>query len=167
MELIPRGELQIVSLTKRHELTSFNCISDELNEFLKDDALKDQDDMISRTYLCSWKNTLIGFFSIVADTIEVRLINEADRITGYPYRKYPGIKIARLAVDKNFERRGIGTFLILAAMGAAISVSEKIGCRYLTVDSKTDSIGFYEKLHFKIVENTRQQEPIKMYTQYL
>ncbi len=163
IEQIPREELRIVLLTKRHEFTSFNSKNDDLNEFLKNDALRDQESMVSKTYLCCWKKSIVGYFSIVADTIDVQAINENDGIKGYPYHKYPSIKIARLAVDRKFERKGIGRFLVLAAMGLAMSVSEIIGCRYITVDSKPDSISFYEKLGFRIVEKYRRSEFPKMY----
>lgn len=163
MEKIPHKDLHIVSLTNRHNLNSFNCKSDDLNDFLKTDALKDQEVMVSKTYLCYWKEKIVGFFSILADTIEVKAIDDNDSVKGYPYPKYPGIKIARLAVDREFERRDVGTFLFLAAIGAAMSVSDIIGCRYLTVDSKTDSIDFYKKVHFKIVEKYKKTETQKMY----
>lgn len=163
MEKIPHKDLHIVSLTKRHELNSFNCKSDDLNDFLKTDSLKDQEVMVTKTYLCYWKEKIVGFFSILADTIEVVAIDNSDSVKDYPYSKYPAIKIARLAVDREFERRDIGTFLILAAIGAAMSVSDIIGCRYLTVDSKTNSIDFYKKLHFKIVEKYKKTDTQKMY----
>ncbi len=70
---------------------------------------------------------------------------------------------ARLAVDGEFERKGIGRFLLLAAMGIAIEVSSKIGCRYITVDSKSESTGFYEKHGFKMVEKYRHSDFPKMY----
>lgn len=143
MEKIPYKDLHIVSLTNRHELKFFNCKSDDLNDFLKIDALKDQEVMVTKTYLCYWKEKIVGFFSILADTIEVKAIDDYDKVKGFPYPKYPSIKIARLAVDIEYERRYIGSFLFLAAIGAAMSVSDIIGCRYLTVDSKTDSIDFY------------------------
>lgn len=163
IERIPRDELRIVLLTKRHELTSFNSKNDDLNEFLKNDALKDQEEMINKTYLSFWKNSFVGYFSILADTIEVHAIDENDGIQGYPYHKYPSIKIARLAVDRKFERKGVGGFLVLAAIGLAMSVSEIIGCRYVTVDSKPESINFYEKVGFKIVEKYKCNEFPKMY----
>ncbi len=163
IEQIPHDELQILPLTKRHELASFVSTNDDLNDFLKTDSLEDQENLISRTYLCCWKKSIIGYFSVVADTIEVQAIDEHDGIEGYPYRKYPSIKIARLAVDRKFERKGIGRFLVLAAIGLAMSVTEIIGCRYLTVDSKHESLSFYEKLGFKIVERYRQSEFSKMY----
>ena len=62
-----------------------------------------------------------------------------------PYREYPAIKIARLAVDKKYERRGVGRFLLLGAIGKTLKISDDVGCRFITVDSKQDSIRFYEK----------------------
>jgi len=44
-----------------------------------------------------------------------------------------------------------------------MSVSEIIGCRYVTVDSKPESIKFYEKVGFKIVEKYKSNEFPKMY----
>jgi GNAT superfamily N-acetyltransferase len=117
--------------------------------------------MISRTSLCFWKDELAGFFTLIADTIEAKAV--IDGIEHYEYRKYPGVKIARLAVDSRFERRGIGTYLLLAAIGKTLSVCESIGCRYILVDSKKNSIGFYQKNEFKLVEKYKNREFIPMY----
>jgi len=86
----------IVPLTKMYDVTSFTSTNAELNDFLINDALDDQDEMISRTYLCCLNESITGFFAIVADTIEVQAIDEAGGVDGYPYHKYPSIKIARL-----------------------------------------------------------------------
>jgi len=101
--------------------------------------------------------------TLVTDTLEVRVIDEDDGIKGYPYHKYPCVRIARLAVDKIFERKGIGRFLMLAAIGMALDVSGMIGCRYITVDSKPESIGFYEKHGFKLIEKYKDSDFPKMY----
>lgn len=66
-----KDEPSIVPLTIRHDFTSFQSSDEDLNDFLKNDAKCDQDEMISRTYLCCLKNRIIGFFIIVADTIDV------------------------------------------------------------------------------------------------
>ncbi len=163
MEKIPDAEIRIIPLTKRYDLTSFNSSNVELNDFLKNDALKDQENMVSRTYLCCWKKNIVGYITLVADTIEVEAIDRSDKIDGYLYRKYPSIKIARLAVNNDFEKRGVGRFMLLAAIGKAVSVSNEIGCRYITVDSKPESTGFYEKHGFKIVEKYRYNDFLKMY----
>ncbi|WP_048127910.1 GNAT family N-acetyltransferase [Methanosarcina sp. WH1] len=159
--IVPDSELHTTTLNKNHNLSSFSCLSQELNDFLKNDALNDQKNMISRTSLCFWKDELVGFFTLIADTIEAKAV--IDGIEHYEYRKYPGVKIARLAVDTRFKRRGIGTYLLLAAIGKTLSVCENIGCRYILVDSKKNSIGFYQKNEFKLVEKYKNREFIPMY----
>jgi GNAT superfamily N-acetyltransferase len=159
--IIPDSELRTIPLNKTHNLSSFSCLSQELNDFLKNDALIDQNNMISRTRLCFWNNELVGFFTLIADTIEAKAV--IDGLEHYEYRKYPGVKIARLAVDSRFERKGIGTYLLLAAIGKTLSVCESIGCRYILVDSKKGSIGFYQKNEFKLVEKSKDHEFVPMY----
>jgi hypothetical protein len=107
MEQIPSEELIINPLTKRINTFSFNSHSQELNEFLKKDAMRDQENRISRTYLCCWKKNIAGFVTLLTDTLEVHAVKDLDGIDGYFYQKYPAIKIARLAVDIMFERKGV------------------------------------------------------------
>ena len=54
----------IVPLTKRYDVTSFTSTNAELNDFLINDALDDQDEMISRTYLCCLWKSITGFFNL-------------------------------------------------------------------------------------------------------
>lgn len=70
----------------------------------------------------------------------------------YPYPRYPSIKIARLAVEEKFEGCGIGRFLLFWATGKVYQLSNEVGCRYITLDSKQESLGFYEKFGFKVIE---------------
>lgn len=157
------GEPEIVLLSEEHELASFQSTNADLNDFLKNDSRKDQKNLITKTYLCFSNGTIIGFFSMLADTIEVQAIDEGDRVADYPYRKYPSIKIARLAIDKRFERNGFGRFSVFAAIGLALSASDIIGCRYLMVDSKPESVNFYKKLGFKIIEKYKSNDFPRMY----
>jgi GNAT superfamily N-acetyltransferase len=131
-------------LSEEDDLASFCSTSDELNDFLKSDALKAQNNLISRTYLCSWGGALAGFVTLTTDTI-------------------PAIKIARLAVDKRYKRRGIGQNLLLWAVGKAYEISKQIGCRYITVDAKRESIDFYLKYEFKIVKKHEERDFPPMY----
>ena len=137
-------ELQIVPYTKRHDVSGFESTSPELDEFLKEDALKNQEELISKTYLCCHFNQLVGYVAFTTDIIRKKDVREEEQIEA-PYKEYPAIKIARLAVDKKYERRGVGRFLLLAAVGKALKISDEVGCRFITVDSKQDSIEFYEK----------------------
>jgi len=163
MEKKPDKALHILLLNAKHDTSSFNSDNIDLNDFLKNNALKDQQDRVSRTYLCLSGKTAVGYITLATDTLEVHVVEGNDGIKDYLYRKYPSIRIARLAVDKNVKKRGIGRFILLAAIGIAIDVSNKVGCRYITVDSKPESIGFYQKNNFKLIKQYMHNDFPKMY----
>lgn len=145
-------ELKIVPYTKRHNVSRFESKTPDLNAFLKEDAFENQEELISKTYLCCHSNQLVGYITLTTDIIRKEEVREEERIR-VPYKEYPAIKIARLAVDKKYERRGVGRFLLLIAVGKALDIAKEVGCRFITVDSKHNSIGFYEKGgSFKLVK---------------
>ena len=154
---IPDSELIIKHLNEKFKLSSFNCKNSDLNDFLKDDSLIDQNNLISKTSLCFWKEELVGYFTLTTATIKVEnVINTDDYKNKYKY--FPAMKIARLAVDSRFERRGVGKHLLFAAIGKVWSIRDSIATRYIIVDSKTESISFYEKNGFKRFVNIKKKE---------
>ena len=161
--IIPNSELTIFPLNESNDFSSFSCASPELSDFLKEDAFNDQEDLISKTSLCSWNGELAGYITLATDTIGTKEIYVSDGLKRYKYSKYPGIKIARLAVDSRFERRGVGTYLLFAGIGKALSICDSVGCRYILVDSKKESIGFYEKYGFKLAEKNKKKDFSPMY----
>ncbi len=161
--IIPPLELCIIPLEESHILSLFSSSNEDLNDFLCNDARKSQEDLISRTYLCLWHSRLAGFFTLVTDTIEVKLVEQEDGIDDYSYQKYPAIKIARMAVDEKLSGVGIGRYLLLAAVGKVHHLSQEVGCRYITVDSKRDAVGFYEKNGFKILKKYENRNFPPMY----
>ena len=66
------------------------------------------------------------------------------------YRTYPAIKVGRLAVDKKYAKSGVGSYLVKTMREYAFSISEQIGCRYVTVDAYPYACEFYKKLGFKV-----------------
>jgi len=97
---------------------------------------------------------------IVADPDEVNLTKDP----AYRYRHYPAVKIARLAVDKNVRKNGLGKVLIELALGIAKDrISTAAGCRFLVVDSKQDAVEFYQKRGFTLLgtqTNLMRSDPI-------
>ena len=163
MRTIPQESLRVIPLIKDAVLSSFHSNNNELNDFLINDALASQNFLISRTYLCYHDETLVGFLTLVTDTIEVKLVEALDGVDGYQYSKYPCIKIARIAVDRDYAGKGIGRFLLLWAVGTVYRVSRVVGCRYITVDAKRESVQFYEKNGFKIIKRYAERSFPPMY----
>jgi GNAT superfamily N-acetyltransferase len=163
MAIIAEEDLSILPLTANSRIEAFRSINEDLNDFLRNEALKSQENLLTRTFLCFCRGSLAGFLTLVTDTIEVKLVDEDDGVDSYPYQKYPAIKIARLAVDKRYERQGIGRFLLLAAVGKVYQISKDIGCRYITIDSKRESMGFYERFGFKPIKKYLNRSYPPMY----
>jgi len=82
----------------------------------------------------------------------------------YSHDHYPAMKIGRLAVDRRYRGTGLGRRLL--ELGLAISrnsVASAAGCRFVVLNSKNQSIEFYQKNGFKLVEtesNLARSEPL-------
>ena len=48
-------------------------------------------------------------------------------------------------------------------LAQVVSICDNIGCRYLLVDSKLESAGFYEKFEFKVAEKKKKTDFVPMY----
>ena len=63
-------------LTVNHDLNDFSCGNDDLDEFLKKDALPQQEKNLNVTYLAMRRKEILGFISISADNIRCRDISK-------------------------------------------------------------------------------------------
>jgi GNAT superfamily N-acetyltransferase len=73
------------------------------------------------------------------------------------FSSYPAIKIGRLAIDLNFQSRGLGTS-IMDFIKAMILNDNRYGCRYITVDAYRQSLKYYEKNDFHCLTSTDANE---------
>lgn len=165
MNKIEYQDLSFPFLTDMIPLDSFSCSDSDLEEFLKEDALISQNNRLSATRLVSYQNALVGYFTLVNDCIAVSSLLKDHGEPGYPYRKYPAIKIARLATHSYYIRRGIGTGMILKIFQMVLSLSTHSGCRIITVDSKKDALRFYLDLGFTPAIS-KNQETIPLYLDF-
>ncbi len=72
---IPERELSILLLSPRYDLSPFDSGDAELNDFLKNDALQEQNEFLSKTHLCFYRDRVAGFVSMAADSVQVKEIS--------------------------------------------------------------------------------------------
>jgi len=103
-------------------------------------------------------NKVLGYFSLSSDSVK---INEKLDIK---LKYYPSLKIGRLAVDKEFKRKGIGTWIINWIIGYALKKRTGHGIRYLSVDAYNQSniIKFYEENKFSIYNQKKNIKKINI-----
>ncbi len=169
---MPDLDVQVRQIEPDDRLTGLKLGYEEfaaLKTFLQKHAKKFHINNLGRTYagfLSSNDQTrVIAYMTLVCGEVVTEsgdLLN--DREIGYPYRAYPAIKIARLAVDFRFNRQGLGRRLVELALGITKSdICPSVGCRFVVVDAKQNSVPFYRKCGFTLLdtaENKARSEPI-------
>lgn len=141
-----------------------------LKSFLKKQAKDLHEKNITKTYVLFNENfpaIIVGYISLVCSeiTLDVKQRPKESKNTKR-YDTFPAVKLARLAVDKNHQRKGLGLFLIEAGMAIVQqNIMPWVGCRYFIVDSKPNAISFYEKLGFCFLDhedNITNQNPLML-----
>ena len=109
---IPFEELEFRIMQDGDEVSSFSCYHTDLDDFLHHDAIVNQISRFSVAHLVYWQDSHVGFFTLLTDCIKKDDIHNKDQPSEFTYKEYPALKIARLAVDRNYSRRDIGTGII-------------------------------------------------------
>lgn len=133
-----------------------------LKTFLQRDAKRFQGRNLGRTYGVFAGRKIVAYLTLVCG--EVSSCDDIqDAEDGFTYDSYPAIKIARLAVDRR-HRGGLGRQLVEFALGVAKNqICPAVGCRFVVVDSKQQSIGFYKRCGFTMINtvvNKDRDQPV-------
>lgn len=130
------------------KLKKFDCGTEVLNEFLSRYSFKNDILGIGKTFVAFNKNEdVIGYFTLATAQVLFEDIpdNYRAKLPRYPI---PALKIARLAVGKNLQGKGIGKWLLTQAFIKIIHVAEITGLYFIIVDAKETSKSFYEHYGF-------------------
>jgi ribosomal protein S18 acetylase RimI-like enzyme len=151
----------IEPLNKSHKRTQFDCDAEPLNQFLRATARQHLQKGISRTYVLTEQDdpqAIIGFFTLTICEIRSEKL-PAEIAKKYP-DQVPGVKLARLAVDRQWQWQGIGEILMVEAMHRALLVADTAGGIGLFVDAKDEvAQSYYARYGFITLEDN----PIEMF----
>lgn len=157
--------MKVEKLSKLHNTSSFDCGDEDINEFLKEDALKWQEKNLAVTNIFIYNEELIGFFCSSGDSIKLKTNEKKESdIEGKPIREIPAIKLGRLGRNKKFAGQGVGSNILKWAIGYVKSLAERTGIRYITVDAYYKKVDWYQKLGFvkNLHEDYIERENVSM-----
>lgn len=139
-----------------HDRNSFDCGENELNVFIKTQAVKHMQAGISRTMvlpskipLLNKKYPIFSFYSVAPSSIcrERLPANMAKKLPRYPI---PVFLLAQLAVHKEFHGSGLGKISLIKALNYLWEVNHHMRAYAIVVDCITDSAqSFYVKYGFE------------------
>lgn len=134
-----------IPLESSHDVDSFSCGNAELDTFLKKYALQSQASQASRTYISLQGEKVMGYYTLTFGSVSSAEAPErvSKGLGRYPI---PIIILARLAVEKGFQGRGLGESLLKDAFKRTINASEIAGLRAIVVHAKNEQARrFYKK----------------------
>ncbi|OJY12432.1 MAG: hypothetical protein BGO99_13735 [Nitrosospira sp. 56-18] len=132
-----------------------------LKKFLKKDAKKYHAENLTKTWVLVEENqshpVVLGYISLICSHIDIDPSN-GHAVPGYEYKAYPCVKIARLAIHQDHQKKGYGIALVEFSISITKEViMDNIGCRFLVVDSKPKAIDFYKSRGFTLFETTEEK----------
>jgi len=148
----------VIRLTAKTEIKSFDCGDDDLNDFLNKDAKNYLASLLSVTYLIQRDTEILAYFSLSNDRITRFDVgksewNKLNRNVANDKRKksYPAVKLGRLAVDKKSAQLGFGKLILYYIRETYANDLQTAGCRFITVDAYATATDFYERNGFKFM----------------
>lgn len=173
-------------LNEKHDLSNFECDSNDLTNFLKNDALKQQDMNFNLTQLVICDNEIVGFFSLLTDTLKLKTLENNNlkkeiklELDISENNEIPAIKIGRLAIDKKYSKKGLGSHILRNILLSILNLSKtKVGLRFVTVDAYATALNFYVKKNnfssrksdtetLKKIDKIKKQNPNRSFILYL
>lgn len=144
-------EIKIEKLSRIHDTSKFDCGDEDINEFLKKDALMWQERKLAVTRIFVYNDEIIGFSCTSADSIKLDL-EERKNENGLDQKKMkevPAIKIGRLGRSLKYKDQKVGEFILKWTIGHVLELSDSTGIRFVTVDSYPKKVEWYELFGFK------------------
>ncbi|MCR5807742.1 MAG: GNAT family N-acetyltransferase [Oscillospiraceae bacterium] len=160
-------EIQPLSEENKHLIDDFSCVepdimlsglnakerrrvrkhSQDMENFLRNEAYEDQEKGLSRTYLFVYDSRLIAYLSLCNDAIRLEF-EERDNMN-LPYTTIPAVKVARLAVSAAYQGKGLGKEALQFAVYVSQLIRDQSGVVFLTLDCYEHRVGYYEQFGFR------------------
>ena len=144
----PEARPRIEPLGPQHDRSAFDCGTEALDRYLRTQAGQDARKHLAAPFvLVLPDDSIAGYYTLSATALKLAELPETTirRLPRYPL--IPATLLGRLAVDRQFQGRGYGRFLLADALWRA-SLSE-IASFAVVVDAKDDAARrFYERESF-------------------
>lgn len=134
---------RLAPLDTAHDRAAFNCGSEPLNRYLREQATQDVRRRVSACFVALAEGQRIaGYYTLASASL---LLADLPASIGKKLPRYPtvpAVRMGRLAIDQVFKGQGLGGALLADALGRA--ARSEIAAYALMVDAKNEAAaGFY------------------------
>ena len=148
-------EISILLLTEDYPIKPFDCEDEDLNDFLFNEAVPYQKELLATTFVMENDKQTLGYYSLLNDSLQLKeeMFTSKSQFRKFlrelvPYPKrhlktIPALKIGRLAIDKTFKGKGLGSVIMANIISKCIKMNQEQACRLITVDAYKQAVPFY------------------------
>ncbi len=146
-------------LDAHHDVSTFDSGNEALNGWLRRHALAAQRTDSARTFVAIRSGRVVGYFSLTMGSV-LRAEAPGKLVRGMPAYPVGMVLLARLAVDRSQQGRGIGAMLLAEALRKAVAAGEVAAARLIVVDAVDEhAAAFYRRYGFV----QAPENPLRLY----
>ena len=135
-------------LTASHDVSEFDSGEPELDEWLRRRALANEATGASRTYVISASGRVVGYYALASGA--VAQAEAPGRVRRNMPNPVPVMVLGRLAVDREWQGRGLGRGLLRDAILRTLQAAKIGGIRAILVHAISERArGFYLDCGFR------------------
>jgi predicted GNAT family N-acyltransferase len=140
----------IEPLARKHDRENFDCGVSALNDYLRRQAAQDVRRSIGRVYVAHEISSIkvLGYYTLSAASFSKKNLPEKEekRLPHYPV---PAALLGRLAVDRKYQGKKVGKYLLFDAFHRVLQATETLAAYAIIVDAKGNKArSFYEHYGF-------------------
>lgn len=128
------------AVARSHDRAGFDCGVAELNDYLRRYARQNHESGAAKTYVATPRGEprrVLGYYSVAPMAVAYARTPLALR-KGLGQYDVPAFRLARLAVTKEFQGRGLGAWLLASAADRCVRVADSVGGVFLVIDAKDE-----------------------------
>jgi len=154
------GSVRIELLRPGHNRLAFTCGNSSLDRYIREQATQDMRRSVARVFVATLVDSpdhILGFYTLSAAWVTASEL-PPDVARRLPRHPIPAALIGRLAVDRNFARRGLGGILLADAIQKTMVASQIVAITVVIVDPLDDAAkAFYSSFGFRNLDGPQQR----------
>ena len=149
--MLADGSVRIEALGASHDRKSFVCGNASLDRYIREQAGQDIRRGIASVFVAvavDQPTRILGYFTLSAESVAPSHF-PPETARKLPRIPIPAALIGRLAIDRYFQRRRLGSILLADATQKAIAAAETVAMTVIIVDPIDDAArSFYAAFGF-------------------
>ena len=155
--------LEFKKITRSVEDYPFECGVASINEYVRNSYYQLLIQHVC-TFSIMYKESVVGYYQVLFRDIELDKFPED--ISDYSSsdiksNKITAVHIRYIAIDKQYQKHGIGTAVLKVIIKKCLKLSEEWPIRVINIDALDNLVNWYSKVGFKKMQrNTGGQDDI-------